>query len=288
MLNKDDVLEIVKKKGPLIPVQIGTELKTSIIMASAILAELADDNKVKISCLKIGGSPLYYVKEQIHKLQNYSNKLHEKEKKSYELLKEKKILRDSSLEPIYRVTLREIKDFAMPLKVNYKDNSEIFWKWYLLPDSEAESLIRKELNIVKKEQPKEIKQDIKPKKKQEQKAHPIMREKQTKKTIQKNDDFLKRINEFFETNKIRVVNQNIIRRNNDIEFLVELPSSVGTLAYYCKAKNKKRISEGDLSTVYIQAQSKKLPALFLTTGEVTKKAEEMLRKEFQGMQVKRI
>jgi len=40
--------------------------------------------------------------------------------------------------------------------------------------------------------------------------------------------------------------------------------------------------------VYIQAQSKKLPVLFLTTGNVTKKAEEMLNKEFKGMQVKKI
>ncbi|MAG08600.1 hypothetical protein CMO89_03940 [Candidatus Woesearchaeota archaeon] len=284
MLNKEDVLEIVKRKGPLIPVQVGSELKISIIMASALLAELADDNKVNISNLKVGGSPLYYVKEHRHKLQDYSNKLHEKEKKSYELLKEKKILRDSLSEPLTRVTLREIKDFAVPLNVNYKGVTETFWKWYLLPNAEAESLIRKELNVVKKEEKKEVKEEIK----QEQKPHPVMKEKPVKKTAQKSDDFLKKVNEFFEKNKIKITNQNIIRKNNDIEFLVELPSSVGTLAYYCKARNKKRINEGDLSTVFIQAQSKKLPALFLTTGNITKKAGEMLRKEFQGMQVKNI
>ena len=200
------------------------------------------------------------------------------------LLKEKKILRDSLSEPLTRVTLREIKDFAVPLNVNYKGVTETFWKWYLLPNAEAESLIRKELNVVKKEEKKEVKEEIK----QEQKPHPVMKEKPVKKTAQKSDDFLKKVNEFFEKNKIKITNQNIIRKNNDIEFLVELPSSVGTLAYYCKARNKKRINEGDLSTVFIQAQSKKLPALFLTTGNITKKAGEMLRKEFQGMQVKNI
>ena len=283
MLNKDDVLEIVKSNGPLLPVRIGTELKTSIIMASALLSELASENRVRISNLKVGGSPLYYVKEHGYKLQAFSNKLHEKERKSYELLKEKKILRDSLLEPVYRVTIREIKDFAIPLKVNYNGVSETFWKWYLFPNSDAEDLIRKELNVAKKEEPKDVKQNVKPNEKLET-VHPSMKRKKTQRI--KGDEFLKRIVEFFERNKINVVKQDIIRKNNDIEFLVEVPSSVGTLAYYCKARNKKRINEGDLSTVYIQAQSKKLPVLFLTTGDVTKKAKEMLNKEFKGMQVK--
>ncbi|MEK6816731.1 MAG: hypothetical protein AABY09_03895, partial [Nanoarchaeota archaeon] len=37
--------------------------------------------------------------------------------------------------------LREIKDFAFPLNVTIKDNTELFWKWYLLPDGKAKELI---------------------------------------------------------------------------------------------------------------------------------------------------
>ncbi|MDP7140936.1 MAG: hypothetical protein QF506_01105 [Candidatus Woesearchaeota archaeon] len=311
MLNRDDVLKIVERDGPLIPVQIGSELKTSIIMAAAVLSELASENMVKISNLKIGGSPLYYVKGQEEKLQGYSNKLHEKEKKSYDLLKEKEVLRDSMLEPIDRVALRQIKDFAVPLNVNYKGVTETFWKWYLLSNQDVEELIRKELNVKKEKKVKETKENrnvVKEVEKKEIKpddarttsgtnsvgkkeaVHPVMKERSVKKKVSKlkSDEFLKNVLEFFKENDIKVVNQNVIRKNNDIEFLVELSSSVGNLAYFCKAKNKKKINEGDLSTVYIQAQSKKLPALFLTTGDVTKKAKMMLNKEFKGMQIKGI
>ena len=39
---------------------------------------------------------------------------------------------------------------------------------------------------------------------------------------------------------------------------------------------------------FVQAQLSKLPALFLSTGSLSKKAKEMLGKEFKGMVVKQI
>ena len=67
-----------------------------------------------------------------------------------------------------------------------------------------------------------------------------------------------------------------------------MPSVVGEVDYYCKARKKKRINDGDLSSAYVQGHVKKLPVLFLTTGELTKKAKEMLGKEFQNMIVKQV
>ena len=70
--------------------------------------------------------------------------------------------------------------------------------------------------------------------------------------------------------------------------IIEIPSPVGNLKYCWKAKDKRIINDGDLSTIYIQAQSKKLPVLYLTTGELTKKANEMLEIEFKGFKVRKI
>jgi len=60
------------------------------------------------------------------------------------------------------------------------------------------------------------------------------------------------------------------------------------LKYYCKAKVGKRVNEGDLSSSFIVGQSKKLPTLFLSTGELTKKAVEFLEKELPGVCFKTI
>ena len=73
-----------------------------------------------------------------------------------------------------------------------------------------------------------------------------------------------------------------------IDFIVELPSPVGNLRYYVKAKAKKKVNEGDLSTAFIKGQSKRLPVLFISKGEVSKKAQELLDVEFKGMKVSQI
>jgi hypothetical protein len=77
----------------------------------------------------------------------------------------------------------------------------------------------------------------------------------------------------------------VIRKSSEADYVIKVPSSVGALTYYCKAKSKKKITEGDLSSAFIHGQTRKLPTLFLTNGELTKKARDMLEKEFRGMSV---
>ena len=139
---KQKIIELIRIKGPVIPVQISKEINSDILLSSAHLSELSSEGKVKISNIKVGGTPLYYLPGQESSLQNFSNNLHEKEKKAFDLLRDKKILRDNKSEPVRRVALREIKDFAVPLQVTYQINKEIFWKWYILSREEASSLIK--------------------------------------------------------------------------------------------------------------------------------------------------
>ena len=147
MDNKDRLKQLINIKGPVIPSDVYSELGLNILMTSATMAELVSNNILKISAVKIGSSPLYYLPGQENMLQQFSKHLHEKAKKAYDILKNKKILKDSDLEPVIRVALREIKDFAIPLKVNYENKSEIFWKWYLLPNEDAQSSIKKHLKL---------------------------------------------------------------------------------------------------------------------------------------------
>ncbi|MBI2141260.1 hypothetical protein HYU16_02445 [Candidatus Woesearchaeota archaeon] len=141
----DRVKQLVRMRGPLIPSQISKEIGTNILMASAILSELASKGDVRISNVKIGGTPLYYVQGQEQKLQNYTSNMHQKEKEAYEQLKESGVLKDAILEPVIRVALRQIKDFAKPIEANSDGNVELFWKWYLMPNEEAETAIKKML-----------------------------------------------------------------------------------------------------------------------------------------------
>jgi len=141
--NKEKILQFIKEKGPVLPIDIAKHINSNTLMASAHLSELSSNGKLRISSVKVGGgSPLYYLQGQESQLQRFADNLHEKEKRAYDLLSQKKVVKDNELEPVIRVALRAIKDYAVPLQVNFKGNSEIFWRWYLLTNKEAEELIK--------------------------------------------------------------------------------------------------------------------------------------------------
>ena len=54
------------------------------------------------------------------------------------------------------------------------------------------------------------------------------------------------------------------------------------------AEDKKLLNDKDLAMASIQGQAKKLPVLFLTKGQLTKKASEMLLKEFKSIKIRKI
>jgi len=316
---KEDIVNFIQGNGPSTPIQVSKEIKMDSLFVSAHLSEMAANKKLKISSLKVGSTSLYYIPGQENQLENFVDSLNEKDKKTFSLLREKSVLREKEVDPLTRVSLKNIKDFAVPLKVSYGQDSEVFWKFYSLSNQDSEAIIKKQLsNKSDNTKTGERKQEIpKPTPETQKQRHeekeihvPSLEEKQKKpidkKPVEKQlnlkpkketpklrneaveSKFLDEIINYFNQKKIIVIEKDIIRKNSEIDFTIRVPSAVGSLIYYCKAKNKKRINEGDLSSTFITAQSKKLPVLFLTKGELTKRAKDMLEKEFQGMGVKKI
>lgn len=322
MFDEQKVIDTMRLQGPVIPIRIAKVLNTDTIMASAVLSNLLSSKKIKISKLKVGGTPVYYLPGHESKLQDFEKHLNEKDRKTVELLRQKKIMRDRESDPLTRVSLREIKDFAVPLQVNINGNREVFWKWYLLSNQEAEQILKSILNSPKQEAPKpepkpiqeiqkpvqevskpvqpEIKKEIvkpeppkvqqesqKPEIKQEQKPEPIM-----KRIVQKvlkpkpKEDFFKKVNSHFSRKEITIVKE-ISKKRTEADYIIKIPSSVGELEYFCRIKDKKRISDQDLDAVFAQGQLLKLPMLLFIHGEISKKTQEKL-KDFKNIVIKKL
>ncbi len=278
---RDKIIDFLKISGPTIPVKVAKQFNTNILMASAFLSELSARGKVKVSNLKIGGTPLYYLEGQESKLQYFAVNLNAKEKAVYDELSNKKVLQDKTLEPIARVVLREIKDYAKPFTIN----NEIYWRWYLLSEEEAVNLVKSQTVSQIQEEPKKIqpvqempKPIIIEEKIQVREIHP-------KKIEEKLIDGEKLLLEFFKKNEITY--SEISGKKTDMECEIHIPSSIGRITCYCKAKFKKRITDADISSAYMQSQYKKLPLVFLYTGELAKKADEMLR-DFPSIIIKNL
>lgn len=299
MIDKNKVLELVKLKGPLIPRDVVRAIGGDTFIIGAVLSQLVDNKEIRITHAKIGGSPFYYFPGQETKLDILYNHLHEKERRAYDLIKQRKIIRDNEADPLLKVILRQIKDFAKALEVNINGEKEIFWKWYLLPNSEAEPIIRdlvskdikkQEPHIPKQEEIKkpEPKQEIEePKQKPKEQQQDLIEEEHTIKETS-DDKLLNKIHKLFTEKKIIILEETIIRKNSDFDLIIKIPSEVGKIKYYCKVKNKKKTNDKDLSSLFVDGQMKKLPILYITNGELTKKAQEKLETDFTTISVFKI
>lgn len=310
--HRERILELAGK-GPLLPMQVAKTMGVDSIMASAMLSELVSKNLLKVSHVKIGSSPLYYDAKHPEVLEEYTKNLNEKEQKAVQELKEKTVLRDKNLETLPRVCLRNAKDFAHPLEVQWEGNTELFWKYFLVSDEDAETKIKQILTPKKDVKIEEAAKTETPAEKQtkEQKPPPSKTEhakpetqeeiktdtaekpqekaEQTQSKLSKPKTvaaFAKALEAFLEQNEIEIV-ETLQEKKNEFELIVEVPSQVGKITHYCKAKKKAKVNDADVGQAYLQGQIRKLPVLFIVQGETTKKLDEILP-EVKGIVVKRL
>ncbi|MBT4936167.1 hypothetical protein HOL21_00830 [Candidatus Woesearchaeota archaeon] len=369
MTDQDKILNFLRVTGPTLPSKVAKNIGSEILIASAHLSDLNSQRKLRISNLKVGGSPLYYLPGQEEQLYPFAaGNMNAKDAAVLDMLKERKVLRESDLDLLAKVALRSLKDFAVPLQVTVKDTKELFWKWNFCSDEETNTIIKKILGVKEpqpveapvqpevqqeestpvpepvkaelikeepipaeepveapaveltpepineeaepvKEKPKEpvkekveknveLKEESKPaqqpeepqkeKSKQEKQKtlepekpkKPLFKKLRDKITRQKRvpveDTFLPQIESFFTKLKINVDQKEMVRKNAELNFHIKVPTAVGDMMYFCKAKSKNKADEKDLSAAYMEAQMKKLPLLFLYTKEINKKAEEMI------------
>jgi hypothetical protein len=293
--NREEILNIVKRAGPILPAQLAKEINTNILFASAILSELVDKKHLILTNVKRGGSPFYYIKGQESKLESLSEFLGGKPKEVFNLLKESGVIRDKTAEPWQRVALREIKDFAVPLNVGVSGDYEIFWKYFLLGNDETKRLIKEELGVgeseeeSKKEETEEVKEKKEEKTEEEPKKESSkVEEKKEEKVLAKEEKIiLDSVDEYFSKNNVYVISQDVLRKKKEVNYTVDFPTSLGKLRYFVKVRDKKSINDKDLQGAWDEGDKKKLPVLFLTQGELTKKAEKFLNDNVSGQFVYR-
>ncbi len=265
-LKKQTIVELMKNKGPSLPSVISREVNMSLLFTSALLSEMVNDKSVKFTNLKVGGSPLYYVEGQDALLDNFVNHLQAKEKEAFQILKDAQVLDEEFLEPAHRVAMKSIKDFAMPLKLSVDGKDKTFWRYHLLAQEDAlkkvEEILKKKRKAVREEK-KEIVA--------EKKEAPEVKEVRPKVSRKKGkEDFYAKIYEHLKGQGVEIIAE---INEGELICIVHANFNFGKAKLLVVGTTKKKISEADLSLAYQQGMLRKMPVLFLTYGEMTKKAK---------------
>ena len=284
---KEKIVETIRQRGPELPVRIASLIGQNNLFTSAFMSELAGEQRIKISNMKVGSSPLYYLSGQEEQLQKYTEHLNHKEKETFKLLKEKEILQDSEQEPAIRIALRSIKDFAVQINIRDKGEEKIFWKLHTIPNEKAKEIIERMLTPIK-QNIQEIKQE-----KIEQIPEVNLENKQEKiiekETVQEmplaintslkkptkikeiNSDFIEKVRENMQKMQYEIINEYLIKKK-ELSGKLKIKTTFGDQELYFIAKDKKKITLDDLVNTLQKAQADKMPAIILSTGEIDKKA----------------
>ncbi len=334
---REEVIQFIRLNGPILPVQLAKHLNTNILFSSAILSELVDNKKIKISYASIGGSPLYYFLGQESRLDDrLAANIGGREKQAYELIKNKKVIKEKEMQPWERVAIKSLRDFAVPINVIMSDSQEVFWKYHLTGEEEARLMISRMMEydhsedkkeevaainlqqnshetLVKEEELMPEKQEVKPAEinvkiqdnallyKEKVKPEEIVKEvvkvireelfkdikpKQVKEKVKQEKKlegkFYERVLSMLKDNKVEIIKEEMIKKDREINFIVNIETNLGKLRYLIKAKNKPSINEADVSLAFSEGQLKKLPAILIVNGRINKKALDLASTKLQG------
>ncbi|MEK6936426.1 MAG: hypothetical protein AABW67_06580 [Nanoarchaeota archaeon] len=282
--NHEKIVNMLKNRGPSLPIQIAKSIGTSSLFVSAFLSELAHDKRVKVSSLRVGGSPLYFIQGQEEQLENFHKYLHPKEAEAFLLLKQKKVLKDSEQEPAIRVALRNIKDFAEGFQIE----KEIFWKHVFTPDSEINTLLKskqkiqplKEIPIINipiitspiKEEPAIARiEQIMPKIIKETIELEKLKEIKKKQTL---ETFLEEVKSYLKQKNIELVK---LESYDKKEVIAQIrfnltPEKIHLLFAY----NRKKIDDKELLKAYKMSIKHQLDYAVLFRGEFSKKLKDTI------------
>ena len=270
---KEKILFLLQRRGPSLPVHIAREIGLSILFASAFLSELYSEKKIRMSNMKVGSSPIYFILGQEPKLENFVQYLKSKEKDAFILLKEKKILKDKEQDPAIRVALRAIKDFAIP----FEKDGEIFWRYFTIPERElkikepkAQKIITRP-KIVKSQKSQELNIFDKPIKKEPKGGRSKIPKKKEK------SEFVKNVLNFLKENRVELVEE-IEFKKREFFGIAKIDTNLGEIEILIIAKDKKKITENDLEIATQKSHSYKRMVLFISKGEINKKAQEYFEK----------
>ncbi len=294
----EKIIQVLRERGPSLPMKISKEIEMNSLFTSAFLSELTNEKRIKVSNLKVGGSPLYFLSGQEEQLEKFYQYLHPKEAEIFLLLKKNKILKDSEQEPATRVALRSIKDFS----IGFKKDNEIYWRYFLTSESEINKIL-----VPSKQIKKKIKEQILVlsefnKKHLDSKGIKLhSEEKQTLKKFQEKtrtkvsefhnplatklkikpkkqkSEFVEKIINFIKEKEFKIIEERNYKEK-EYNCLIQIKSELGRINFLTQAKNKKIISETDLKKLLSNAQSIPLPALMIYSEKFSKKAEEYLIK----------
>jgi len=286
--NLDKAFDIVRQQ-PALPVEVASKLGLDSFLAKAFLDQLVETGKLKMTSEKVSGVPVYFIAGQEIMADSKIKKLlgikptartFASTVPQSPALEQKRADFKARLEEIEKkeAELKKSKDIKIAIKAQVKV------KDFVKP--------RAEIQVVKKEEPKQIApvaKEVEIAKPQAAEMPSETKEIQEKPSIEA--QVVKAVKKLItgaaspaieltlsqlNSAGAEILSKEIIKRGKEASIVAKIPSSIGPLQFLVIVQSKKTITKDDLSLAYAAGVDKKLPVLLYSPGKLAKPAQNYL------------
>jgi len=253
-----EVISFLKTNGPSLPVEIGKSIGYNSFVTKAILLELINKGLIRKSKRPIGGSLVYYVQEHVNKMrERIYNDIGIPDKKVLKKLEREGQVLMSELTPHERAFLKLLRDF---ITVERKGDDYVISHYAY--DSTKARPVREPVKVPVPKEP-----EIKPINRELRlfENPPKVKKKVTSDFDNQVQQYINGMGEIISSKKVKAGTE----YDYELKITKPFPQEL-----FVKAKKKKSITEADLSVVYTEALRQKKPALLITNGKLSKKAQK--------------
>lgn len=319
----EEILNFVRRNGPATPIDIAQKMGVNSIIITAVLVDAMSQNKIMRSKRKIGSSKYYFYPENLPTLQRkIADTLTPKEKEVLQKLLKESVLGEFELKPEEAAMLSNLEDLIGGFVVDYGGTPLRCWYSPDLQEAKAREIAAGKLQerfgapkpatvqlrpqdqkIIEQleslEQKKQVKVEVpavkakiekldKYTKKEEPKAEPKKKGTKKEEAVEadaETKEFTETVYQWLEKNNIDVTSEKTLKSGKEIELEAKVPMPFGKQTYIVRVLNtgKKPASQNDVSTIGMDAISRRIPVIIISASGFAKNAKKYWEKELQDL-----
>lgn len=307
----DRILELVQKNGPALPVDVASKLGLDSFLASAYMQQLVEAGKLHVGKEKIGGSQIFFVAGQESAANTKVKNLIETSKKTARMFAKDvpnnpavQQKRDAFSTRLKEIEAREVKThqrrIVEPLAIMEPGHKVIPITLKSVSQEVVGSPPDRAVGGQMMPKPKPVEEAKKPDEtkpeqiveveevryeapKLEAPPEPEKPKSIAREVIEKT--FFKKPEKPMEPGPlvdaamamlvdsgVEIISKELKKKGKEADIVFDLPTKIGNIKMLAVIRNKKSISEADLSMAYTEGVNRKMFVVFITDGKMTKTA----------------
>jgi hypothetical protein len=280
--NIDKAFDVVRT-GPVLPVEVASKLGVDSFLANAYLSQLVEAGKIRQSTERVGNSFVYFLAGQEAQASSRVSNLLQGGKKTARMYASS-VPAGPEVEQKRQAFTQRLAEIEAKEQIRKPAPQQpLLQIAQQKPQAVSETQKQEFLNTLKPAIESQLKQQIQPQVAPAQLNLPKIPSPQEvfaavgqkiKSTIFMEDGrVVEKALGFLIDAGAEIIGKELRKKGREADILAIVPTPIGPIKFFVMARDKRTVSEAELSLAFTAGQHKKLPVIYVTNGKLTKSAQ---------------